>query len=49
MRIDQGINRFAYKKGLFVISQTDDNVRIRNDKKFKPRSFISPDQKQKIA
>ncbi len=39
MSIDKGVDRFAYKKGLFVISQTGDNVQILNDKKFKPRSF----------
>ena len=39
MSIDKDMDRFAYKKGLFVISQTGDNVRILNDKKFKPRSF----------
>jgi len=39
MSIDKGVDRFAYKKGLFVISQTGDNVRILNDKKFRPRSF----------
>jgi hypothetical protein len=39
MSIDKGVDRFAYKKGLFVISQTGDNVQIMNDKKFRPRSF----------
>jgi hypothetical protein len=39
MSIDKGVDRFAYKKGLFVISQTGDNVQILNDKKFRPRSF----------
>jgi len=37
--IDKDVDRFAYKKGLFVISQTGDNVQILNDKKFRPRSF----------
>ncbi len=40
MSIDKGVDRFAYKKGLFVISQTGDNVQILNDKKFRPRSFV---------
>ncbi|MDZ7363008.1 MAG: hypothetical protein ONB46_20150 [candidate division KSB1 bacterium] len=39
MSIDKGVDRFAYKQGLFVISQTGDNLRILNDKKFRPRSF----------
>jgi hypothetical protein len=42
MSIDKGVDRFAYKKGLFVISQTGDPAaagRILNDKKFRPRSF----------
>jgi hypothetical protein len=39
MSIDKGVDRFAYKRGLFVIAQTGDNVRILNDKKFRPRSF----------
>jgi hypothetical protein len=43
MSIDKGVDRFAYKKGLFVIAQSGDNVRILNDKKFRPRSF-SADQ-----
>jgi hypothetical protein len=39
MSIDKGVDRFAYKKGLFVIGQTGENLRILNDEKFKPRSF----------
>lgn len=41
MSIDKGVDRFAYKKGLFVIGQTGDNLRILNDEKFKPRSFYT--------
>ncbi len=41
MSIDQGVDRLAYKKGLFVLGQTGDNVRILNDKKFRPRSFYN--------
>ncbi|MGH7596801.1 MAG: DUF3782 domain-containing protein [bacterium] len=41
MSIDKDVERFAYKKGLFVISQTGDNVQILNDKKFRPRSFTA--------
>jgi hypothetical protein len=39
MSIDQDAERYAYKQGVFVIGQTGDNLRIVNDKKFKPRSF----------
>ncbi len=39
MSIDEDADRFAYKQGLFVITQTGENLRIINDKKFKPRSF----------
>jgi len=42
LSIDKGADRFAYKKGLFVIGQTGDNVQILNDKKFRPRSFAVP-------
>jgi len=41
MSIDQDVERYAYKQGLFVLGQTGDNVRIINDKNFKPRSFAS--------
>ena len=41
MSIDKDVDRFAYKKGLFVISQTGDNICILNDKKFRPRSFAA--------
>jgi len=43
MSIDSGVGRFAYKRGLFVIAQNGDNVRLLNDKKFKPRSFSTPE------
>jgi hypothetical protein len=43
MSIDSGVDRFAYKRGLFVIGQNGDNVRLLNDKKFKPRSFSIPE------
>ncbi len=44
MSIDQDAERYAYKQGLFVIGQTGENLRIINDKKFKPRSFAPTDQ-----
>ncbi|MCI0691633.1 DUF3782 domain-containing protein [candidate division KSB1 bacterium] len=39
MSIDEDADRFAYKQGLFIITQSGENLRIINDKKFKPRSF----------
>lgn len=39
MSIDEDADRFAYKQGLFVITQSGENLRIVNDKKFRPRSF----------
>jgi len=41
LTIDQDVERFAYKQGLFILTQTGDNVRIMNDKAFRPRSFDS--------
>lgn len=37
--IDEGADRFAYKRGLFVIAQTGDTVRILNDKGFLPKEW----------
>lgn len=37
--IDEGSDRFAYKRGLFVIAQTGDTVRILNDKSFMPKEW----------
>ncbi len=39
MSIDKDADRFAYKNGVFILSQTGDNIRILNDEKFLPRSF----------
>jgi hypothetical protein len=41
MTIDKDVERFAYKQGLFILTQTGDNVRIVNDRAFRPRSFGS--------
>jgi len=35
--IEEGVDRYAYKQGLFVIGQSGEMVRILNDKKFQPR------------
>ncbi len=35
--IEEGVDRFAYKSGLFVIGQTGETVRILNDETFRPR------------
>jgi hypothetical protein len=37
MVIPDNVARYAYKKGLFVIGQTDDQLFIRNDDKFKAK------------
>jgi RecB family endonuclease NucS len=39
MSIDQGVDRYAYKRGLFVFTQSGENIRLLNDEKFKPRAF----------
>lgn len=35
--IDENVDRFAYKKGLFVIAQSGETVKFLNDEKFTPR------------
>jgi hypothetical protein len=35
--IEDGVDRYAYKQGLFVIGQRGEMVMILNDKKFQPR------------
>lgn len=35
--IEDGVDRFAYKNGLFVIAQSGDTVNILNDEKFTPK------------
>jgi hypothetical protein len=35
--IEQGADRYAYKKGLFVLGQSGETVTILNDKHFKPK------------
>ncbi|MBF0345891.1 MAG: DUF3782 domain-containing protein [Nitrospirae bacterium] len=37
--IEEGVDRFAYKNGLFVIGQSGDTVKILNDDKFVPQYF----------
>ncbi len=39
IEIDQGVDRYAYKKGLFVILQSGETVEIANDHKFQPASW----------
>ena len=39
IRSDSDTDRFAYKKGLYVIRAAGDSASILNDSKFKPRSF----------
>jgi len=35
--IEEGADRYAYRKGLFVIAERGESVGILNDEKFKPR------------
>ncbi|KJR42841.1 hypothetical protein MCHI_001259 [Candidatus Magnetoovum chiemensis] len=37
--IEEGVDRYAYQCGLFVISQSGDTVKILNDSKFRPLYF----------
>ena len=37
--IDQGVDRYAYRRGLFVLSISDGVVSIHNDERFRPRNF----------
>ena len=37
--IDEGVDRYAYRKGLFIIAQSGENIEILNDDKFKPKEW----------
>lgn len=37
--IDERADRYAYRKGLFVITQAGENIKILNDEKFKPKEW----------
>ncbi len=37
--IDEGAGRYAYRRGLFVIGQSGETVKILNDEKFKPKEW----------
>ena len=39
IEIDEGVDRYAYKKGLFVIKPSGDTVAIINNEQFKPQSW----------
>jgi hypothetical protein len=39
MVISENVAKYAYRKGFFVIGQTDDSVRILNDQKFQPTAW----------
>jgi predicted RecB family endonuclease len=39
IEIDEGVDKYAYKKGLFVIKPSGDTVEIVNDAKFKGRKW----------
>jgi hypothetical protein len=42
MSIDESVDRFAYKNGLFVLGQSGENICFRNDEKFVPRAYSHP-------
>jgi len=37
--IEEESDRYAYRRGLFVIGQTGETVKILNDEKFKPKAW----------
>lgn len=37
--IDEGSDKYAYRRGLFVIAQTGETVKILNDEKFRPKEW----------
>jgi len=37
--IDAGADRYAYRKGFFVIAQSGETIRILNDEKFQPKTW----------
>jgi hypothetical protein len=39
MTVEKGVDRFAYKNGLFVMAQSGDNLCILNDSAFVPHKF----------
>ncbi|MFQ5651409.1 MAG: DUF3782 domain-containing protein, partial [bacterium] len=41
MSIEEGVDRFAYKQGLFVLAPSGDNMQVINDEGFRPKSFPS--------
>jgi hypothetical protein len=40
IEIDQGIDAYAYRRGLFVIKQSGETVKIVNDAQFQPVGFV---------
>ncbi len=42
MSIDESVDRFAYKNGLFVLGQSGENICLLNDEKFVPRAYSHP-------
>jgi hypothetical protein len=39
MVLPEDVGRYAYRKGLFVLTQSGDSMEIRNDNKFSPRTW----------
>ncbi|TVQ15146.1 MAG: hypothetical protein EA368_00515 [Leptolyngbya sp. DLM2.Bin27] len=39
IEVDEGVDRYAYQQGLFVIKQTGDTVALANDRAFQPAAW----------
>jgi len=37
IEIDKGVNKYAYRQGLFVLAQSGETIKILNDDKFQPK------------
>ena len=37
--IEEGAGKYAYRRGLFVITQAGENIKILNDEKFRPKEW----------
>lgn len=40
MRMEESADRYAYRRGFFVLAQTGETVRILNDEKFQPKVWL---------
>ena len=40
MRIEEGADRYAYRRGFFVLAQSGETIKMLNDEKFQPRVWM---------